>query len=1800
MRCPRFSVLKFAGSIVLTGCLTALGMLAVFAADGTPALSKADLDVAVSRAYLNGEPMPTETEDVLDVLGLSARPEQARAWIAGSVPNEAPPATFHYVMAFKRPMPVGSLLVRGGSEVSVLNAGVSGKIDPADASQWTTLTAPSRHAGGALFTLEPGFQTKAVRVTERRSGRSQLETVRLFKPRYQNITPAALAYARHEYTPPNSPNTQFASLVTAGAGTWASSGKDNNGQVSTPPITDINPEWFILTWDQAQPLHGLWLNSNIVDLTLDHFVGPEAVNPRVGTEQEWKRVRKFFEQKEAGGRRWIFFDAPLTTRGIRINILKTEPKSPQVALIDGLHALQDLGDRPVVDLLAQRAAVVAPVEISYELQIAGKLTMVVNDAQGVRQQNLLARIPAVEGKHKIGWNLKDERGEIVPAGEYRWSAIVAPEFQTKYEFTAYPNVAQHAPENAPWLTGVNGSGGWLADHSPNQTVCATGDRVYFGATVAESGVSFIECDLEGRKTWGHHSFAAWTGPKHLAADQKTIFVGAQILGETGDMVWGVDKESKQVRKVIDAKPTASRARGISGLTERDGKLYLSVRSQEDWLINAAAAEDVDLPNCHPVYREARKPRVAYEMVPNPQNDFVRLFRLAPYPPGHGLQGSLTYLHTLKGDESRQHIVLAFRRPVPLGSVAFPKPVEKDLRVVLSVLKSNAKYPPDMNDEKQWTVFPEALDSAWDVIAAPEDTQTRALRITFVKGKDSGEDDLLADVGKKKPSKDDDEFILGKAKPKKVEGLNDFGAAQSRWLGQLEGMKLLRRRFQSVADGAEIHVNSGVVADDGVWDAQRTRPITPSDPGIYVMQWDAPKTVRGVAIKEIDGQFTKIDVYTGPKTGAIDIAAKDGWEEVGSYEQGRRDVANGYGGLNGVINPHARYVDGYVDFGRDIETRAVRLRVVQQWADKGQSSCLGIRLDLGGGDLDPKRCRIWGVTPIAYVGGEPPVDNRSHERIEIYDSATGKLTDEIPLARPGAVAFSPKGELFALSGKQIVRVPQDGGKSSPEPFLTDLVAPTDFVFDKTGKLYVYDGGPERQNVRVYDSQGKLAATIGEPGGFQAGPWVPERMGSVSDIDLDERGQLWIVENQYWPKRITLWTTAGEFRKEFLGNTAYGGGGVLDPGDKTRLYYGPLEFELDWKTGTSRLKNLTWLPGWNAGEVPIRVNNRKYMVNRPQFAEMPCGIVYHYEQDHLKLAAAMGPAMAFDPLKREEFTAKLDGKPLSDLKFLWSDRNDNGEVDIDEVEFSAKPKSMYGLTLFNNDLSVQASDYRYAVKEFLPSGVPIFEEQHFPKLKDRDLYRLDDGTFFRLGDGSVTEAKVSPDGRELWTYVGEGAGVQAAQTARPYRPDQVISQFGIVGHATAEPTGLGEFFVIHTNVGAWNIWTADGLLVGPLFRDLRDPASKPWSMSQHDRGMELTDLTVGQEHFAGWVSKNLDDGKFYAVAGHNHASVVEILGLDQVRRYSGTITVTEDDVQRAREFEDQQQQQEVYARSPVLDVYRVKDPPEIDGKLTDWPAPSASLPAPQTADFRIAYDDEFLFVSWRTSNMGPLKNTGRQWDRLFKSGASVDLQWGLDPSASPDRQAPEPGDQRLLITLMDGKPTAVLYRAVVPGTPPEKAYRVVSPVAEVVFDEVRKLDRVFVATTLEDNTYTVEAAIPLKDIGFTELLTKSLTAVSDDEATGGSPPGVQRLKLDWGVLTTGPDGNEVLRRIYWSNQATSVVADAPSEARLSPHLWGFARIHAGMRPSTDDVLDEVASQGTGKKVFKKDVTDILDELGNEKKK
>ena len=1677
-----------------------------------PALTAADVDVTACEVFVNGQPaIADQRGGVLGSLGLS----QKGAWVGGEASGKATPDTFLYLIVFRKPVAAGSICCPPEGDWRTLKADAALPPDPAREEVWETVVFPPNQAGMRLATFTPGFQARALLYRDvRQYSRSELKQLRLFSARLHNLAPDGLANGESDYisyADLRPPISYAASQLIRGLGSWQSHGPDNRGRIARAPVSDIAPSWFVVSWEKPQPVCAVFTQDNFQDFRLFAYQGPAGVNPAVGGEQDWVRVKATADGDRGG--RWLSF-SQRTARGLKLLITKTE--QPQFAALHSLLVLTDLQDKPVPP--RQAGDEQPPFRIACKVEQDGILSLAVDDAQGRRARNLLARAACKAGEVAVAWDLKDESGTLIPPGKYTWKALAHPGLTLRYEMTPYPNIGDTAPENSPWLNGASGPGGWLADHTPPIGACPAGDRMFLSAPCAESGVALIECDLSGRKLWGHHNLAAWTGPSFLAADGQYLFAAAP--GGT-DRVWRFELPGKKLDTFLEAASTPQRRRGIRGMAARDGKLYLAIRGEASWLANAAFAEDVDIERCEPKY--GAPPKSNDPNAPEYRNDFMRLFRLMGTPPGNN---GLQCLETAKEPAPRQHVVLAFNRPVPLGSLAFPMPDDPGLHVRLSVLKPDAPYPPQPANEKHWCVFGKDAGKGWAVAAAPENTVTRALRLSFDRGMDEL-DELLETGGAA-------DALTDKGGP---------GETKQAWRAQVEGMKILRRRFASLLPKAKISVSSGQVNKAGEWDAQRDKPVTAADPGIYMLEWDAPQSVRGLAIEEIDGRYTEIDAYTGPDGGPADMRDNGRWTKVAAYEQPLRDWYQ----PGQQHNSNARYIDGYVDFGKEVKTRALRLRVVAQWTwrEDDRAGCVGVRRDRGGQTLDPARCRIFGVAPLQYIGGEAPLDPLLAERLETYDAKEKKLLKEVPLDKGGDIAFSPPGELHAVSGAQVVKVDLDTGRGTP--LVSDLLEPRALTFDKAGNLYVFDGAAERRVIRVYDSAGKFLRTIGTPGGRVAGPWDPTRFcshpGVAVDLGVDAKEQLWVVECDYCPKRISLWSTDGAFKQDFLGNTAYGGGGVLDPYDKRRLFCGPMEFELDWQTGKTRLKNMTWLGNSAAGEVPIKVQDRVYLVTRPMFGGHSCGVVYLYEKDRLRRVAAVGMAGRFEPLRAPDIMASLGRKPLGDLAFAWSDRNGDGSPQADEVTFADEPGHV---GMFDETLSLSAGAWRYEVKEFLPNGAPVYERRKLSGARKGDYaLRLSNGNFFCVG-GEKADYAFSPAGTPVWSYPAGGRGVHALYSAKPWYPAQVVAEFDIVGHATAHAGDLGEFLVTNTNCGIWHVWTADGLLAGQIFRDMRSPGARPWSMLEHSRGLDLSDVTAGQEHFSGYFCRTQEDNRYYAVAGHNFTGVVEIAGIEKFKRLQGELNITPQDVSAAMEWDRKAQQRKTYEKALLIECRRAPENVKIDGDPKEWTFESARL-KDRDVSFAMAYDDQNLYVCYKANGCGPLKNTGNDWRRLFKTGAAVDLQLGVDPAAPLDRKEPARGDLRILITMANGKPAAVLYQPNCPGAKPDEAWETHTNVCRAAFDRVAQLDGVKLAAQpprdgQENAGYWVEAAIPLASIG--------LKIVPD-----------LRLKLDWGILVSGPDGSEVLQRLYWANTSTAIVSDEAAEALLQPGLWGFVRFSGG---------------------------------------
>src|SRR6202012_2009153 len=114
-------------------------------------------------------------------------------------------------------------------------------------------------------------------------------------------------------------------------------------------------------------------------------------------------------------------------------------------------------------------------------------------------------------------------------------------------------------------------------------------------------------------------------------------------------------------------------------------------------------------------------------------------------------------------------------------------------------------------------------------------------------------------------------------------------------------------------------------------------------------------------------------------------------------------------------------------------------------------------------------------------------------------------------------------------------------------------------------------------------GKFLRAIGHPGPLKAGPYDPLHMNNPRGMTVDSNNHLWVAEEDFQPKRVSIWTLDGQLVKGFAGAAEYGGGGSLDPTDKTKFYYRGMEFRLDWKTGTDSIAAVLYRDG--QGEIPI---------------------------------------------------------------------------------------------------------------------------------------------------------------------------------------------------------------------------------------------------------------------------------------------------------------------------------------------------------------------------------------------------------------------------------------------------------------------------------------------------------------------------------------------------------------------------------------------------------------------------------------
>ncbi|MEX0670580.1 MAG: hypothetical protein WD060_09010, partial [Pirellulales bacterium] len=443
----------------------------------------------------------------------------------------------------------------------------------------------------------------------------------------------------------------------------------------------------------------------------------------------WQRLRPEEQRRNGAERdqviREVVLPADVKTRALKLKIIEVRPRNSPVARISELSVW---GARPAK--LFEDVSPTSPVAIGCDYPAAGDAALVVEDSSGKRIRNLFAQVERKAGHQDEPWDLKDEEGNFVAPGSYRVRFTVGPKPELLYQMTPYPNVENHSPESTPWPRGP--ADGWLANHDNHNSACVIGERLYISAGSTEGGHTLIECDLQGRKAWGY-SPGAFAGYQRLFTDGSSLFL------QNGGRVFRMDPADRKIIDVVNLDQGPTRKGEVVGLAAREGKIYAAYDSRIPRLDMAARGDLVDLAACAPKLQASVKRSDNYGIGLSPQRDFLSFLRLQGDFIAGDTRNTLA-LESTKGGGSRQHVVLAFRAPVALGSLVFPRPASDDIAFTASALKPDAPFPPNPRREADWQ--PVALPdlAAWNCVPLPARLHTRALRLSFSKP----DADLLGD------------------------------------------------------------------------------------------------------------------------------------------------------------------------------------------------------------------------------------------------------------------------------------------------------------------------------------------------------------------------------------------------------------------------------------------------------------------------------------------------------------------------------------------------------------------------------------------------------------------------------------------------------------------------------------------------------------------------------------------------------------------------------------------------------------------------------------------------------------------------------------------------------------------------------------------------------------------------------------------------------------------------------------------------------------------------------------------------
>ena len=511
-----------------------------------------------------------------------------------------------------------------------------------------------------------------------------------------------------------------------------------------------------------------------------------------------------------------------------------------------------------------------------------------------------------------------------------------------------------------------------------------------------------------------------------------------------------------------------------------------------------------------------------------------------------------------------------------------------------------------------------------------------------------------------------------------------------------------------------------------------------------------------------------------------------------------------------------------------------------------------------------------ITGLAYGDETLYAAYARESRIVCYDGATGDVQNIWDIPQPRHLTALRDGHLLVASGKEILKVTPDGKHT---PFLTgDHVAdPRGTAVGPEGHIYLANGG-ELQNVSVFSYDGQYLKSIGKPGGRpRVGRHDPSGMLEPWTLALDGRGRLWVTEHIDRPKRISVWDVeSGQNVREFFGVARFANFAGIDPENPDEVISADATlWEVNLETGEKQFKSTLWRK--TGDDMPETFHNFRLI---------------RANNGHQYIHPYRGPRTLY--LRVGNIT-----RPFCELfpkkDQAWQDQNGDGGYQDDEFS-ELTVKVGRHIQCVDRDLNIWVSGHVFRPTDIGPDGQPHYDFSRPEKTGIRcsgPIPRMmndpADGTYYVVRPGRRTEGrlqpgtidKMKPDGTVLWRYPNVIAWRDAWNMGIP-PAGHIYGPWGL-------PTMKGDFLAVGTFRGSCHLLTRDGMYVTTLLPDIRRMRFGPGAIKQEMHGGTLAE----------WK-----DGKYLLGCGDNDARVLEVTGLDTIRRFSGKFTINPEDNRRVK--------------------------------------------------------------------------------------------------------------------------------------------------------------------------------------------------------------------------------------------------------------------------------------------------------------